>query len=113
MKPLHIAMSQIPLEEAHGGEGSRRIILKRGEGISENIEAFANTFLPNGSKFSWHKHDDLDEIMICLSGSGVIEFETGEKFTYGARDLVYIPKKISHTISAIGSDNEFFFIRVV
>ena len=111
-KPQHIQMNSIPLEDAHGGEGSRRLILKAGEDISQNLEAFANTFLPEGGQFGWHGHDELDEIMVCLSGKGVIEFETGEKFNFGERDLVYIPKGVRHTISSPESITEYFFIRI-
>lgn len=110
--PQRISVNSLPLEQAHGGEGSRRLILKAGENISPNLEAFANTFLPVGGRFGWHKHDEVDEIMVCLSGNGVIEFDTGESFAFGERDLVYIPKGILHTISCPDSPTEYFFIRL-
>jgi len=110
--PQRISINSLPLEKAHGGEGSRRLILTAGEDVSPNLEAFANTFLPVDGRFSWHKHDNVDEIMVCLAGHGVIEFETGESFAFGERDLVYIPKGILHTISCSDSPTEYFFIRL-
>lgn len=111
-KPRHISISRLPLEPAHGGEGSRRLVLSAGSDVSPHLEAFANTFLPPGGRFTWHKHDHCDEIMVCLSGDGSIEFSSGELFTFGPMDLIYIPKTISHTIICPTASTEFFFIRI-
>ena len=80
--------------------------------FSPHLEAFANTFLPANGRFDWHKHDDVDEIMICLSGKGTIEFESGEKFQFSPRDLVYIPKGSRHTVLSSSTPTEYFFIRI-
>jgi mannose-6-phosphate isomerase-like protein (cupin superfamily) len=50
--------------------------------------------------------------MVCLSGTGVIQFDTGDKFSFAERDLVYIPKGVSHTITSPDSATEYFFIRL-
>lgn len=111
--PRHIAINDLPLEQAHGGAGARRMILQKGEDVSPNLEAFANTFLPAGGRFDWHTHGEVDEIMVCLSGHGEIAFESGETYAFGPRDLVYIPKGSSHTISSPDEATEYFFIRIV
>ena len=105
-------MNSLPLENAHGGEGRRRLVLRQNENISPYLEVFANTLLPVGGRFSWHKHDEVDEIMVCLSGNGTIQFETGEKFAFVERDLICIPKGISHTIFSPDNPTEYFFIRL-
>jgi mannose-6-phosphate isomerase-like protein (cupin superfamily) len=112
-KPYKVAVNSLALEPAHGGEGMRRLILKQSDDISPNIEAFANTFLEPGGQFSWHKHEQHDEIMVCLAGRGSIKFDTGEEFSFGERDTVYIPKGIEHTILSPEVPTEYFFFRVI
>lgn len=110
--PQHIRILTLPLEEAHGGAGARRLVLQKGEKVSPNLEAMTNGFLPAGGRFDWHKHEEVDEIMICLAGNGKIEFETGEVYFFGERDLVYIPKGNAHAISSPDVATEFFFFRL-
>jgi mannose-6-phosphate isomerase-like protein (cupin superfamily) len=112
-KPLHTSISALPLEAAHGGKGLRRLVLQQGCGISPNIEAFSDTFLPKGGAFSWHSHNDNDEILVCLFGSGTIEFSSGTGFNFNERELVYIPKGLEHTISSPSGETEYFFMRIL
>ena len=59
-------ISEIPLEIAHGGTGSRKLLLSAIDPISSNIEAMTKGFLPVGSSFDWHEHIDTDEVCLVL-----------------------------------------------
>ncbi len=112
-KPFKKVLSEIPIEHAHGGSGSRQLILSPQDMISKNIEAMTKGYLKPGSFFDWHQHEGIDEFFIVLNGTGVIKYTDGTEFTYAPGEIIYNPANISHKIENTGSsDNEFFFIRV-
>jgi quercetin dioxygenase-like cupin family protein len=56
--------------------------------------------LPAGSFVPSHVHDNEDEYFHILEG--VIEFEVGdEKFTLSSGDMIFLPRKIPHSIRVI------------
>ena len=106
-------MNQIPKEEAHGGAGSRQLLLSKSDPISIFLEAMTKGYLTAEAKFDWHLHDKIDEFFLVTKGSGTIEFKDEEPMEYQDGDLIYIPSNIEHKIIASEkSDNEFYFIRV-
>ena len=112
-KPFKKVLSEISIENAHGGSGSRQLILSSKDMISKNIEAMTKGYLKSGGIFEWHKHDEIDEFFIVLNGTGLIKYADGTEFTYAPGEIIYNPANISHRIENRGSkDSEFFFIRV-
>ncbi|OGY87708.1 MAG: hypothetical protein A2233_02050 [Candidatus Kerfeldbacteria bacterium RIFOXYA2_FULL_38_24] len=112
-KPFKKELTSIPLEDAHGGSGKRRLVLSATDDISKQLEAFANTYLQPGSKFDWHTHESIDEFLVIISGVGRVLFKDGSVFDYKEKDMIYIPADVEHMIEAASDqDSEFFFIRV-
>ncbi len=106
-------INNIPLTDAHGGNGKRQLILSKDDPISANLQGMTKGFLPKGAIFDWHKHEGLDEFFIVLMGNGIIQFEDGTKMEYNENDLIYIPSNKSHRIENTGSEeNVFFFVRI-
>lgn len=46
-------------------------------------------------EFVWHKHDDTDELFLCLNGELTIEFRDGS-VKLGEGDLYVVPKGVEH-----------------
>lgn len=111
--PFKKTINDIPLESAHTGSGSRRLILSSKDDISSQIEAVTKGYLDPGKVFDWHKHVGIDELWIVTAGIWYIEYENWELFYYKAGDFLYNPAWLSHRIVAQWDIcNEFFFIRV-
>ena len=63
-------IKDIPVETAHGGSGSRQLLVTPDKLTSQYFEAFTKGFLEVGKIFDWHEHKDIDEIYIVLKGYG-------------------------------------------
>ncbi|HAS80550.1 MAG: hypothetical protein UR25_C0001G0157 [Candidatus Nomurabacteria bacterium GW2011_GWE1_32_28] len=112
-KPFKKNISEIPIEQAHQGSGSRQLILSSTDIISKNIEAMTKGYLEPGGVFDWHQHDNIDEFFIVLNGAGIVKYADGTELTYVANEVIYNPANLSHRIENTDSKvNEFFFIRV-
>ncbi|MFH1158602.1 MAG: cupin domain-containing protein [Pseudomonadota bacterium] len=113
-KPAKKSLSEIAIEEAHGGAGSRQVIFSKSDPfVSPRFEAMTKGFLPSGAAYDWHKHDGVDELFLVISGSGVIRYEGGTSFDYKPGDVFYSPAGIPHRIENTSpAQNEFYFIRI-
>jgi len=112
-KPIKKSLSDVPLEHAHGGSGSRQVIFSKMDAVSSQFEAWTKGFLPVGSAYDWHHHDAVDEFFIILNGKGFIEYKDGTKFNYDTGDVFYNPAGLPHRIeNTDDKENIFFFIRV-
>jgi mannose-6-phosphate isomerase-like protein (cupin superfamily) len=112
MKVIKKSGEGTPLEEAHGGSGSRKLYIDDGQTPSGRIQGFTHGWLPAGRKFDMHNHADIEEVMYVLAGEGLVRDEDGEyKFKKG--DVFIFPANVYHEIENKGSgDAQFIFIRV-
>jgi len=112
-KPFKKNLSDINLEDAHGGSGRRKLILSKDNPISSQMHAMTKGYLAPGGLFDWHSHENIDEFFLVLKGKGNIQFEDGSKFEYKPDDLIYIPSNTKHRIENTDKlENEFFFFRL-
>ncbi|MDR0281862.1 MAG: cupin domain-containing protein [Candidatus Peribacteria bacterium] len=111
--PFKKDIGNVETEGAHGGSGKRQLLLSSIDNISGNIEALTKGFLAPQGVFDWHSHDNIDEFFIVLQGTGMIEFEDGQKIAYRENDLIYMPAPMRHRITNTGNvDSIFYFIRI-
>ena len=110
MKFKKLSLNKIPIEEAHGGQGKRQILVNPGDVSSENLEAITKGYLNKDSSFDWHTHDNMDEVFIVIKGSGEF-FCEDEKASYKEGDVFITPPNLNHKITA-QTDSEFYFVRV-
>ena len=105
-------IKDIPIEVAHGGAGSRQLLVTPDKLTSSYFEAFTKGFLEAGKIFDWHEHKDIDEIYVVLKGIG--KFHCGnEVVNYQVGDIITIPANTKHKIEALGNEtNEYYFFRV-
>ncbi len=97
-------------EDAHGGSGSRKLLLTDCE--IQNVQAMTHGFLPAGSKFDWHCHENLNEVMYVLKGQGIVRDEDG-LYAYTTGDVFLFPEGVFHEIENISdTEHEYIFIRV-
>ena len=58
---------------------------------------------PPGAEFRQHVHEESEDVIICISGSGVIR--SGEtRVPFGAGDIVYVPAGVVHGTINTGSE---------
>ena len=112
-QPFRKDINKIEIEGAHDGSGKRQLLLSSADNISQNIEAVTKGFLPPQGVFDWHNHANIDEFFIVLQGTGIVEFEDGQRIEYKEDDMVYMPSPMKHKITNTGTvDNIFYFVRV-
>ena len=112
-QPIKKSLSDIAVEQAHGGSGSRQVLFSKTDHVSSHFEAWTKGFLPAGAAYDRHHHDGIDEFWIVLQGQGYIEYKDGTKFDYKPGDVVYNPANLDHTIQNTGkTESEFYFIRL-
>lgn len=110
MKFSQQSLSKIPTGEAHGGSGSRQMLLDSRLPLSKNWEAVTKGYLPAGGVFEWHEHKDTDEMWIVTKGEGKFYCEdTTVEYTLG--DVFTVTANTQHKIEAT-TDTQGFFIRV-
>ncbi len=112
MKIIKKAFDEVPREDAHGGAGARRLYAARGELANQDFEAITYGYLPGGGTFDWHHHEDTDEMMLVLEGSGVVRDREGE-CSYAAGDFFIFPANVEHSIhNPTAEEHEFIFVRL-
>jgi quercetin dioxygenase-like cupin family protein len=68
--------------------------------------------LPGGSKFTWHNHDGIEEIMLVLKGKGIVRDRDGE-YEYSEGDLFIYPQNVEHEIeNPTNEEHEYIFVRM-
>ena len=68
--------------------------------------------MPAGSSFDWHSHDEIDEIMIVLSGKGTVSDRDGD-YSYSEGDVYIFPANIEHKIhNHSDTENQMIFVRI-
>lgn len=103
---------EVSKEEAHGGAGSRRLYLDDKESPSKRVQGMTHGWLPAGKAFDWHHHDDIEEIMYVLKGSGKICDEDGE-YAYQPGTVCVFPANVEHKVyNDTDEEHEFVFVRI-
>ena len=112
-KPFSKNINDIPLEQAHGGSGSRQMLLSKEDAVSRHFQAMTKGFLAPKGVFDWHDHAGVDEYFIVLDGLGTIEFREGAIWDLKKDELIYIPADTEHRIENIGDGMlSFYFVRL-
>ncbi len=110
MKVIKKSNETFVREDAHGGSGGRKLLLDDNE--MRNVQGMTYGFLPAGSKFEWHNHDNLSEVMYVLKGQGTVRDEDGV-YTYEVGDVYVFPDGIYHEIENTSTEeHEYIFVRV-
>ena len=111
--PIKKSLSDITIEQAHGGSGSRQVLFSKSDMVSAQFEAWTKGFLPAGAAYDWHHHDGVDEFFIVLSGTGIIDYKDGTTHQYKEGDTFYNPAGLAHRIENTGSaESVFYFFRL-
>ena len=112
MKIIKRPSTSIQKEIAHGGAGSRRVYASPEHLKSEHFEMMTQGFLPAGRTFDWHDHTDTEEIMVVVSGEGLVSDDEGE-YEYAPGDVFVFPANTQHKIyNPSEIEHEMIFVRV-
>jgi mannose-6-phosphate isomerase-like protein (cupin superfamily) len=104
--------TDVALEEAHGGAGSRRLYIDDRQTPSERVQGMTQGWLPPNGVFDWHDHINIEEVMFVIKGTGTVEDEQ-RSYTYETGTVAIFPEGVRHKITNTSNDvNEFVFIRI-
>lgn len=110
MKVIKKSHKNFIREDAHGGSGSKKLLLNDNE--IKNIQGMTYGFLPAGAKFEWHNHNNLNEVMYVLKGQGTVRDEDG-MYPYNVGDMFIFSDGIFHEIeNTSNEEHEYIFLRV-
>lgn len=106
------AFADIPKEIAHGGAGARRVLVDNENSNSEFLEMMTHGYLPAGGTFDWHHHDNVEEVMLVIKGTGEVSDEEGT-YEYAKGDVFVFPANIEHKVhNPTNDEHEMIFLRV-
>ncbi len=112
MKVIKRSDKDIPLEEAHGGSGSRKVYVSPAHLQSKHFEMMTRGYLPGGQTFDWHNHEGVEEIMVVVTGNGEVHDEDG-KYSYEPGDVFVFPNSVRHKIhNPSQHQHEMIFVRI-
>lgn len=112
MKIIKKSNESVKREDAHAGSGGRKLYISYDELENPDFQALTYGYLPSKAKFSWHTHEDIEEIMLVLKGSGIVRDRDGE-YPYTEGDLFVFPQNIEHEIENTGDEeHEYIFVRI-
>ncbi len=110
MKVIKKTQETVLREGAHGGSGGRRLFLDDNE--IKNVQGMTYGYLPVGSKFEWHNHEGLNEVMLVIKGHGIVRDEDGE-YSYEPGNFFIFPDSVFHEIENTDEiENEMVYVRV-
>jgi quercetin dioxygenase-like cupin family protein len=110
MKIIKKPAQNLKKEAAHGGSGSRKLLVAEDE--ITNIHGMTYGYLPAGSKFAWHSHERINEAMLVIKGEGTVKDQDG-KYIYEPGDTFIFPSGIEHEIeNPSREEHEFIFVRI-
>ncbi len=110
MEIIKKSNESIKKEEAHGGSGSRKLYIADKE--FGTIQGMTYGWLPVGNKYAWHNHENIDEIMYVIKGTGIVKDKDGE-YEYQEGDTFMYPADVFHEIYNNGDiESEYVFVRI-
>lgn len=110
MKIIKKRSESVKIESAHGGSGSRKVLLAEDEVI--HYQGVTYGYLPCENKYAWHNHEDVNEIMFVMKGTGTVRDDDGI-YAYEPGDFFVYPRGVYHEIENTGKkESEFLFVRV-
>ena len=112
MKVIKRTDKDMPLEDAHGGTGQRKVYAGPQHVKAEHFEMMTRGYLPGGQTFDWHNHKATEEIMVVVTGNGEVHDEDGV-YEYGPGDVFVFPSDIQHKIhNPTDYQHEMIFVRI-
>lgn len=110
MKIIKKTAESVKLQDAHEKEGLRKLFVFEDE--FSNIQGISQSFLEPGKKFTMHVHENANEFMFVIKGSGVVRDEDGE-YSFKPGDFFVFPKGVYHEQENTGKEMfEAIFVRV-
>ena len=77
----------------------------------KNIQGITHGYLAPGGIFEWHKHEDCNEFMYVLKGSGIVRDPDGE-YPFSVGDFFVFPIGVFHEQRNTGPEMfEAMFVR--
>jgi len=78
---------------------------------TKRIVGMYDTTLLNKEKIMPHFHDDVEEVYYILEGEGIVEIDKENEFVR-AGEIIYIPPRKTHSITATSYELRFITVSV-
>ena len=110
MKIIKKPSSSFTLDEAHNGEGTKKVLVAEDE--INHVQGITKSCLEPGAVFSWHQHADCTECMYVLQGNGTIRDADGT-YPFAPGDFFIFPQGVYHEPQNTGNELvKAIFIRI-
>ena len=88
------------------------MVVSKEETSSKYFEAFTYGYLPSGTKWGMHEHDNIIEICVVTKGQGIIRDAEGNTENFVEGDRFVFNSNTKHEIENDSEmEAEFYFIR--
>ncbi len=88
------------------------MLVGKDETTSKYFEAHTHGFLPAGTKWEVHEHDNIVEICVVTKGKGIVRDSQGHEEAFIAGDRFIFPSNTKHEIENNSDEEaEFYFFR--
>lgn len=107
-----VKKTSLTKEQAHGGQGARIVFASEVDSANSDFQAFTKGFLPAHRKFTWHNHQDIEEMMLVIKGEGVVQSHE-EEYQYKTGDFFIFRANTEHEVeNTSDNENEYIFVRI-
>ena len=112
-EPFKISFKDSEPESQIDGQAERRVGFTEDHATSQNLHVLNHGLLRPGLRLPWFYHEDKDEVIVVLEGSGVMHIDGGDPIELAAGDVLNVPAKTRHSLENNSSaDLKAIFFKV-
>jgi len=101
-KPFKINFNESVSESLFGGQAERKLGFTENHQTSPNLNVLNQGILKSGLRLPWFFHEDKDEVIIVLEGTGAMHIEGGDTIQLNVGDVLNVPAKTRHSLENTG-----------
>ena len=102
-KPFKVSFDESVSEPLFEGRAERKFGFTENHPTSPNLHVLNQGVLRPGLRLPWFLHEDKDEVIIVLDGTGTMHIEGGENIELQPGDVLNIPAKTRHSLENTGA----------
>ena len=112
--PFKINFDESVSESLFEGRAERKIGFTENHPTSPNLHVLNQGVLRPGLRLPWFFHEDKDEVIVVLEGTGTMHIDGGDTIELKPGDVLNVPAKTRHSLENTGTtDFRGVFLKVL